>query len=92
MEERPPRLGWVWFSFIRLGLFAVVLAVLLLVLPVQPWVSAVLAAIIALCLSLIFLWTPLGRLVGPKSAPRVPDNRDDDIEDAAVDATGELRS
>ena len=106
MEERPRRLGCAWFALLRLGIFAVVLAVLLVVLPVEPWISAVLAAVIALCLSLIFLWRPLTDLTG--SARRVDRasrragvrrsggaravDTDDDVEDAAVDASGDVRS
>ena len=45
------------YSLIRVGLFAVVLA-FLLVLNLEPWIAAVIAAVIALCLSYIFLRKP----------------------------------
>jgi hypothetical protein len=45
--------NWVVYTLIRIGLFAVVLVVLLLV-GVNPWISAIGAAIIGLCVSYIF--------------------------------------
>lgn len=91
-QGQPPRLGWAWFALIRLALFAGVLTLLLLILPVEPWISAVLAAIIALCLSMIFLWGPLAKLTGGRWSRRAPDRADDDAEDAAIDGSQELRS
>ena len=44
---------WVTYTLLRLGLFAAVFAVLML-LNVAWWLSAILAAIIGLCVSYIF--------------------------------------
>lgn len=44
---------WVTYSLLRLGLFAAVFALLML-LNVEWWLSAILAAIIGLCVSYIF--------------------------------------
>lgn len=55
-----PRLGgvkssrqWVSYSLIRLGIFAVVLAILL-VLQIEPWIAAIVAAVVGLCVAYIF--------------------------------------
>jgi L-lactate permease len=45
------------YTLIRLGIFAVVLTVLYL-LGIEPWIAAVIAAIISLCISIIFLRKP----------------------------------
>ena len=85
-----PGLAWLWFSLLRIGIFAVVLTVLLLVLPVPQWVSALLAALIAFCISFIFLNRPRAELAGQLERARRGeanlDTRDDDAEDAAVDS------
>ncbi len=44
---------WVTYSLLRLGLFAAVFALLML-LNVEWWLSAILAAVIGLCVSYIF--------------------------------------
>ena len=44
---------WVTYSLLRLGLFAAVLALLLL-LNVEWWIAAIVAAAIGLCVSYIF--------------------------------------
>lgn len=92
-EQRPRTRTWVWYSLVRVGLFAVVLAVLLLVLPVAPWISTLLAAVIAFCVSFIFLGRPraelaqdLDRMRRGERAP-VVEPTDDDVEDAAVEGT-----
>jgi hypothetical protein len=82
---------------VRVGIFAVVLVVLLLVLPVPPWVSTLLAAVIAFCLSIIFLARPRAQLSrdlarvrrGGRSERRDP--TDDDLEDAALEPGTDLR-
>ncbi len=92
-NRRPSGLTWLWFSLLRLGLFAVVLVVLLLVMPVEPWISAIVAAVIAFCLSFIFLTGPRSRLVEQLHGRRRgnPVDDDDEVEDAAFD-TPDLRS
>ncbi len=80
---------WVWFTLARLGLFAVVLAVLLLVMPVEPWISAIVAAVIAFCLSYIFLDRPRSRLsqqLHEQRHRRGTRDRDGETEDAALDS------
>ncbi len=88
VDQRHRRdLTWVWFTLARLGLFAVVLVVLLLVMPVPPWISAIVAAVIAFCLSFIFLAGPRHRLSHQLHERRTRPARDDDgeSEDAALD-------
>jgi len=55
-----PRLGgvkssrqWISYSLLRLGIFAVVLAILL-VLQIEPWIAAIVAAVVGLCVAYIF--------------------------------------
>jgi hypothetical protein len=96
-EQRPQSRTWVWFSVIRIGLFAVVLTVLLFVLPVEPWISTVVAAVIAFCLSFLFLGRPRAELArqldrarrGEQVPKRAPS--DDDVEDAAIDHIPDIR-
>jgi hypothetical protein len=91
-----PRRTWLLFSLIRIGLFAVVLAILLLLLTpggTPPWISAVLAAIIALCVSFIFLRRPREEAAKSLYEARASTKRsqssaagdDESIEDSAVD-------
>lgn len=85
---------WILYSLIRLGVFAVVLALLLL-LQITPWIAAVLAAIIALCISIIFLRRPREEASktlyaaranrSAKSAAPARTSEDESVEDAAVD-------
>lgn len=93
-----PRRTWLLFSLIRIGLFAVVLAILLLLLTpggVPPWISALLAAIIALCVSFIFLRKPREEAAKSLYEARASTKRsqstasgdDESSEDAAVDGT-----
>ncbi|QHO68405.1 DUF4229 domain-containing protein [Marisediminicola antarctica] len=44
---------WISYSLLRLGVFAAVLIVLL-VLQVEPWIAAVIAAVVGLCVAYIF--------------------------------------
>lgn len=48
---------WVVYTLIRVGIFAVALAVLIL-LGINVWLSAVVAAVVGLCASYIFLRGP----------------------------------
>lgn len=78
-----------WFTLARLGLFAVVLAVLLLVMPVPAWVTAIVAAVIAFCLSFIFLAGPRARLARQLHAQRKSGDahdRDGETEDEVLDS------
>jgi hypothetical protein len=72
----------VLYSVIRVGVFAVALALLLL-LPIPWWVAAVAAAIIGLCVSYIFFGELRGRvaadLVARRGAPAA--DADADVED-----------
>lgn len=45
---------WITYSLVRIGMFAALLAVLVL-LGVVPWLAAIFAAIISLCVSYLFL-------------------------------------
>lgn len=82
------------YTLIRVGLFAVVLTVLLL-LQITPWIAALIAALIALCISIIFLRRPRDeasktlyearqRRGEARTAPTVQ-AEDEDVEDGAVD-------
>jgi membrane protein implicated in regulation of membrane protease activity len=75
------------FTLLRVGIFAAVLGVLLLVMPVEPWISAIVAAVIAFCLSFIFLAKPRTELSAQLHEQRQgPRDRDGEVEDAAVDS------
>jgi hypothetical protein len=91
VEDRA-RSRWtlVWYTLLRVGIFAVLLAVLSFVLPVEPWISAIIAAVIAFCISYIFLSRPRAVVAEQIAsarrggAPRASDS-DDAVEDAATD-------
>jgi outer membrane murein-binding lipoprotein Lpp len=80
---------WIWYTALRILLFAVPLAVLLLA-GVNPWVSAAVAAVFGLSASLIFLRRQRETIATELYAARhreTPAVRDDDAEeDAAVDS------
>ncbi|WP_160144712.1 DUF4229 domain-containing protein [Acidovorax sp. SLBN-42] len=80
---------WIWYTALRILLFAVPLTVLL-VAGVNPWVSAAVAAVFGLSASLIFLRRQRESIATDLYAARhreTPVVRDDDeAEDAAVDA------
>jgi hypothetical protein len=48
---------WLYYSILRVALFIVIFTVLML-LSVNPWVATTAAAVVALCLSYIFLKGP----------------------------------
>ena len=85
---------WIWYTALRILLFAVPLAVLLLA-GVNPWVSAAVAAVFGLSASLIFLRRQRETIASDLYAARhreTPAVRaDDEEEDAAVDATSRDR-
>jgi len=85
---------WIWYTALRILLFAVPLAVLLIA-GVNPWVSAALAALFGLSASLIFLRRPRESIANDLYAARhreAPVARaDDEEEDAAIEANGHER-
>ena len=85
---------WIWYTALRILLFAVPLAVLLIA-GVNPWVSAAVAALFGLSASLVFLRRPRETMSSELYAARhreTPALRDDDeVEDAAVDAASPER-
>ena len=82
--------SWLTYTVLRLLVFAVPLAVLLL-LGVVWWASVIAAALIGLCLSYIFLSRPRNAVSTDLYAARHRDkpatSADDDDEDAAIDAS-----
>lgn len=78
--------NWILFSALRIGLFAVVLAVLLF-LQIEPWIAAVIAAVIGLCVSYIFFRPQRVALAESVSSYRTAEHRDEDsdVENAAID-------
>jgi len=80
---------WIWYTALRILLFAVPLAVLLIA-NVNVWVSTLVAAVFGLSASLLLLRKPREALSGDLYAARhreQPLVRDDDaVEDAAVEA------
>jgi ABC-type bacteriocin/lantibiotic exporter with double-glycine peptidase domain len=86
-----PSRQWIVYSLIRLGIFAVLLA-LLLVLQVNPFVAAFGAAAVAFCISYIFLKRRRDEVAktmvrakasGARSVPER--DLDNDIENEALD-------
>ncbi len=76
---------WIVYSVIRIAIFAVALA-LLLVLGVNVWVAAIAAALIGFCISYIALRGP--RTEVAKSFVRMREQKgdaDNDIENEALD-------
>ncbi|MDN4598187.1 DUF4229 domain-containing protein [Leifsonia virtsii] len=80
--------SWITYTVLRLLVFAVPLAILLLV-GVVWWLAVIAAALIGLCLSYIFLSRPRNAVSSDLYAVRHRDkpvrSEDDDVEDAAVD-------
>lgn len=83
--------SWLTYTVLRLLVFAVPLAVLLLV-GLVWWASVIAAALIGLCLSYIFLSRPRNAVSSDLYTARHRDkpatSADDDDEDAAIDAAG----
>ena len=92
-----PKLGnvkpWLQYSIVRLVSFAIAIGVLLLV-GLEWWLAAILAAIIGLCVSYIFFGKLRDAVASDLAARRTapPENSDADVEDAEVDSRGETRS
>lgn len=78
------------YSLLRIGLFAIVFTVLML-LQLWPWVAALAAAIISLCVSYIFFRAPREALAQSLARARASEPRDDDsdAENAALDRAQE---
>ena len=85
---------WIWYTALRILLFAVPLAVLL-AFGVNPWISAAVAALFGLSASLIFLRRPRESMSSDLYAARHRETpvvrADDEEEDAAVEANGRER-
>jgi hypothetical protein len=86
-----PSRQWAIYSLIRLGIFAVALAILLIV-GVNSWVSAIGAAVIAFCVSYIFLRGPRDAVAKTMVREKASSDRsrpdrdlDNDIENEALD-------
>ena len=81
--------SWVTYSVLRLLLFAVPLAIML-ILRIDWWIAVIAAALIGLCLSYIVLRRPRDAVARDLYAARhrtTPATTvDDDSEDAAIDA------
>lgn len=79
---------WIWYTALRVLLFAVPLAVLLIA-GVNVWVSAALAALFGLSASLIFLRRARSAMSSDLYAARHREipvvNADDEAEDAAIE-------
>jgi len=80
--------AWLVFTVLRVLMFAVPF-VILLVLGIEGWLAALLAAVIGLCLSYIFLRTPRDTvargLYEVRHREKDPVHPDAESEDAAVD-------
>ena len=61
--------SWLLYTVIRVLLFAALFAALML-LGLEGWISAILAAIIALCVAYIFLRGPRDRAIAELAAKR----------------------
>jgi hypothetical protein len=79
---------WIWYTALRILLFVVPLAVLLIA-GVEPWVSAAVAAVFGLSASLIFLRRARESMSSDLYAARHRDTpavrSDDEEEDAAIE-------
>lgn len=84
--------SWLTYTVLRLLVFAAPLAILLLV-GLSWWLAVIAAALIGLCLSYIFLSKPRNAVSNDLYAARHRDkpvtSEDDDVEDAAVDASSD---
>lgn len=79
---------WIWYTALRVLLFAVPLTVLLLA-QVDPMVSAIIAAVFGLSASLLLLRRPRESMSNDLYAARHREkpvvNEDDEVEDAAIE-------
>jgi membrane protein implicated in regulation of membrane protease activity len=74
------------YTVLRFGIFAIVLAVLLL-LGIEPWIAAVTAAVIGFCVSYLLLWKQRNAAVDDirDLRSRAARDADSDAENEAVD-------
>ncbi len=85
--------AWVVYTVYRILMFMIPLGILLL-LRIDPLLSTIIAAVIGLCLSYIFLRSPREAVAreihAAKQRRKAPASSDDETEDAAIDraATG----
>jgi hypothetical protein len=86
MKFVPP---WLYYSVLRVLMFAVPLAILLS-LGFWPWAAAVIAALLGLCLSYLLLGKSRESVARDLYRARHPDkepvNPDSEVEDTALDA------
>lgn len=86
---------WLYYSVLRVLMFAVPLAILL-AMGFWPWAAAVIAALLGLCLSYLFLGTSRESVARGLYAARHPDkeavNPDSAIEDSALDGAEAIDS
>ena len=89
-----PRLGgvkssrqWISYSLLRLGIFAAVF-IALLVLQIEPWIAAVVAAVIGVCVAYIFFRPQREAIARSFWEFRTTEQRDadSDAENDALDA------
>lgn len=78
--------SWIVYTVIRIGLFAVALTILLL-LGVNPWVSAIGAAVFGLCIAYIFFRPQRDAVASSIAQARTAQARDadNDVENEALD-------
>lgn len=79
---------WFWFSLMRIAAFAIPLVVMLF-LGIEPWIAAVLAAVIGLCISYIFFAptrNSLSQALYESRQAKKAAAKDEETEDALVDA------
>jgi hypothetical protein len=79
---------WLYYSILRVALFVVIFAAFM-VLSVPPWIATIAAAVIALCLSYIFLKGPRDAVARDIYARRHGEHddhdADNDIENEILD-------
>ena len=85
--------AWVTYSVLRVGLFLVIFALLLIV-SIQWWLAAIVAAVVAFCISYIFfgkLRAQVATELATRRRIRVPES-DEDVEDGPDDSEGQGRA
>ncbi|QEO14132.1 DUF4229 domain-containing protein [Agromyces intestinalis] len=86
---------WIWYTVLRVALFAVPLVVLMIA-GVDPWISVAVATLFGLAASLVFLRRARDAMSSDLYAARhreQPVKRvDDDIEDAVIDGMAQAES
>jgi len=86
-----PSRQWILYTVLRFGIFAVVLTALLVLLPqIAPWISAIIAAVIGLCVTYIFFRPQRDAVVRSFAEYRTTEHRDadNDAENDALDTAG----